>query len=135
MRVRKLIREKKTLESDTNWRSPNMKRKHAPVHAKTVPIRAGWQWRSAKVFGVSGRYVLFAKCNRHRDNWQAVLTKVNLDSTASAVTRHEHHGGHPGLHVHAHCKRSGVELGTQSLDDLIRVPATRSRSRTRQTGS
>ena len=123
MRVRHLISEDKALESDTDWQTSDLQHRHAPIFPKTTPIRAGWKWRSAKACGATGDFILLAKCNPNRDNWQAVIMKLFEDGSASAVGRFEHHGSHPGLHAHAHCERSGIDLGTPSLDDLVRVPA------------
>jgi hypothetical protein len=122
MRVRQLLREKKELQGDTNWKIEDLTHKNAPLFPKTTPIRSGWQWRSAKAIGQNGEYVLLAKCNPKRDNWQAILMRLADDGSASAVGRFEYHGSHPGLHAHAHCQRSGIESGPSSLDDLIRCP-------------
>lgn len=84
-------------------------------------------WRSARAAASEGEYVLLAKCNLRRDNWQAFLI-LTADDGDSVVGRYEHHGSHPGLHVHAHCERSGIEMGPRGLDDLIRVPAAGSMS-------
>lgn len=40
----------------------------------------------------------------------------------SVVARYEFHSSHPGLHSHAHCDRSGIELGATGMGDLARVP-------------
>ena len=121
MRVRHLVAEKKELEADTEWQTTDLQPRHAPIFPRTTPIRAGWKWRSARALGPSGEYVLLAKCNPNRDNWQAFLI-LTADDGSSVVGRFEHHGSHPGLHVHAHCERSGVEMGPHGLDDLVRVP-------------
>lgn len=122
MRVRHIIEENKELQSDTKWRTDDLTHKFAPLFPKTTPIRSGWKWRSAKTSGKSGEYILLVKCNPRRANWQAILMKLTEDGNASVVGRFEHHGSHPGLHAHAHCQRSGIELGPPSLDELIRVP-------------
>lgn len=134
MRVRHLIASEKVLRSDTGWQRTDLQPRHAPIFPKTTPIRAGWRWRSARASGAGGQYVLLAKCNPPRDNWQAFLI-VTLDEGASVVGRFEHHGSHPGLHVHAHCQRSGIETGPSGLDDLVRVPAAGSRSYHRRTNA
>lgn len=124
MRVRKLVlvREPKTLDSDTGWRTTDLNHRDAPVFPKTTPIRGGWQWRSAKSSGETGHFVLLSKCNPIRDNWQSILIFLHADGASSAVARFEHHGHHPGLHAHADCGRSGLEAGASSLDDLVRAP-------------
>lgn len=127
MRVRHLIEEKKELQTDSGWRTDDLTRKNAPIFSKTTPIRAGWKWRSAKAVSDEGDYILLAKCNPRRDNWQAILMKLD-DDLASVVGRFEHHGTHPGLHAHTHCQRSGIETGHSSLDDLARFPAAGSGS-------
>ena len=128
MRVRHIIIEKKELQSDSDWRVDDLTRKNAPIYSKTKPIPSGWKWRSAKATGESGEYVLLGLCNPNRDKWQAILMKLADDGGASAVGRFEHHGSHPGLHVHAHCQRSGIEQGAGSLNDLTRFPKSGSDS-------
>lgn len=123
MRVRHLIREAKEQRTDTGWKSEDLPPKHAPLFPRTTPIRAGWRWRSASATGASGTYVLLAKCNPRRDNWQAILMTLVEEGAASAVARLEYHGSHPGLHAHGHCGRSGIESGPAGLDDLIRFPS------------
>lgn len=122
MRLRQIIKEKKEIKSDTSWKTEDLTRKFAPIFPKTTPIRSGWKWRSARTSGSNSEYILLAKCNPRRANWQATLMKLTEDGNASVVGRFEHHGSHPGLHVHAHCQRGGIEPGPASLDDLIRIP-------------
>lgn len=122
MRVRGLIAEHKTQETDTGWRRDDMQPRHAPVFARTRPIRAGWQWRSARAGSGERQYVLTALCNPARDNWQAILLLCG-ETDASVVARYEYHGSHPGVHAHADCDRSGLELGPASIDNLPRRPS------------
>jgi len=125
MRVRNLIKERKTQQSDTDWRRDDMQPRHAPVFTRTRPVRSGWQWRSAKAESVDRQYILYALCNPARDNWQATLI-LYAEAGASVVGRYEYHGSHPGLHVHADCERSGLELGSISVDNLPRRPPAQS---------
>lgn len=128
MRVRQLISEPKEMEEDTGWQTSDLQPRYAPIFPKTTPIRAGWKWRSARALGQSGSFVLLAKCNSRRDNWQACLMCWNADDSPSVVARFDHHASHPGLHAHSHCGRSGLEAGPSGLDDLIRVPKAGNRS-------
>lgn len=129
MRVRRLIREPKTMLSDTGWRSDDMPPRHAPVFLKTVPIRAGWTWRSAKANSGAAEFVLLGQCQPQKDNWKAMLILLADDQKlGSAIARYEHHGSHPGLHGHSHCERGGVEFGPSSVDGLLRIPSTRRRA-------
>ncbi len=121
MRVRKLTASAKELQSDTGWLTTDLQPRFAPIFPKTTPIRAGWRWRSARAASTEDEYVLLAKINPPRDNWQAFLIRI-LDEGASVVGRFEHHGSHPGLHAHAHCERGGIEMGPRGLDDLVRIP-------------
>lgn len=132
MRVRHLIASEKELHSDTDWQTTDLQPRFAPIFPKTTPIRAGWKWRSARASSSAKEYVLLAKCNPRRDNWQAFLMLIT-DDGASVVGRFEHHGSHPGLHAHAHCERSGIENGPRGLDDLVRLPAAGSKSYHRRT--
>lgn len=132
MRVRHVVSAKKTLISDTLWSVGDMPPRYAPIYARTKPIRAGWKWRSARLRTAYGDMILTAECNPARDNWKAVLIR-ETEQGASVVARFESHGSHPGLHVHAHCSRSGIEIGPTSLDDLARVPGNH-RPHRRQNG-
>jgi hypothetical protein len=125
MRVRCLIKERKTQESDTDWRRDDMQPRYAPVFARTRPVRSGWQWRSAKAESIERKYILNALCNPMRGNWQAILI-LCTDTGASVIGRYEYHGSHPGLHVHADCERGGLELGSISIDNLSRRPSAQS---------
>lgn len=121
MRVRRLVGGHKTQTTDTSWSIGDLPPRHAPFNEKTRPIRAGWKWRSAKASGGGQEFVLTALCNPKRDKWQAVLS-VQGALGWSVVGRFEHHGDHPGLHVHSHCGRSGVEVGSSGMNDLARIP-------------
>lgn len=73
--------------------------------------------------------MLLALVNRARDNWQAMLLQERVGEGWSIVARYEHHGSHPGLHIHSDCDRSGIETGPSSLDKLGRIPAATERHR------
>jgi hypothetical protein len=125
MRVRRLIREPKVMLTDTRWSTTDLPPKHSAIYPKTKPVRAGWEWRSAKARSLDpmepSDYVLLAECNPRRGNWKAALI-VQTDGGASVVGRFEFHGDHPGLHAHADCDRSGVETGPTSFGRLARFP-------------
>lgn len=123
MRIRRLITELKTQETDTNWRRDDMQPRHAPVFARTRPTPAGWQWRAAAAESDVRQYVLYAFCNPGRENWMAMLI-LRAESGASVIGRLEYHGSHPGLHAHAHCVRGGLEVGPSSIDNLARLPSS-----------
>jgi len=124
MRVRKLVTERKRQETDTGWRREDIPPRFVPVFARTRPCRAGWQWRSARAHSAERQYILTALCNSSRDKWQAMLILCSQDG-ASTIGRYEYHGSHPGLHAHADCERSGLELGSVSIENLPRRPSAR----------
>lgn len=121
MRVRRLICEEKFTESMGQWSTKDLQPRHAPIYAKTKPIRAGWQWRSSRVVTAGEIYILLAECNPGRGNWNAKLIRETNEGY-SVVARFESHASHPGLHVHAHCDRGGIETGALGLDNLARIP-------------
>lgn len=130
MIVRRFITAPKTLTGDTNWKTGGIPPRYAPVFVKTKPMGPSWEWRSAQASAADGSYVLLVECNQKKMNWKAVL--IYIDKTgASAVSRFEDHASHSGLHAHAHCGRSGVEIGATSLDFLARIPAKGERHRRR----
>ena len=128
MRVRRLICDIKNIESDGQWSTKDLQPRYAPIYAKTKPIRAGWQWRSIKISSENGIYILLAECNPARNNWNAKLIRETVYGP-SVVARFESHASHPGLHVHTHCDRSGLETGAVGLDNLVRVPPTGTKHR------
>jgi hypothetical protein len=121
MRVRQLIRKPKLQRSDTSWSVEDLPPRHAPIYLRARPIRAGWKWRSAQADADDTKFILTALCNPFRDNWQAMLI-VETAAGPSVVGRFEYHGSHPGAHGHAHCERSGIEVGASSIDNLVRAP-------------
>lgn len=131
MRIRHLVSVTKVEVSSTSWSSSDLPPRHAPIYAKSRPIRAGWRWRSAQVSGAGRSFVMLAMCNPKRDNWSASLI-VHTPEGPSVVARFEDHGSHKGRHVHAHCERGGIETGAESYDRLVRVPPAGARHRTAQ---
>ena len=123
MRLRKLIKERKVLQSDTNWRSDDLQHRHSWIFEKTKPIRAGWIWRSVTAQGAQREYIFLTQCNPAKDEWKAWLIVKTASGQPSLVSRLEYHGSHPGLHVHAHCDRGGLEEGPMSIDGLVRTPS------------
>jgi hypothetical protein len=128
MRVRKLVIDEKILQSDTGWRTDDLPPRYSLVYERSRPIRGGWKWRSAKVFGKQGEYQLLALCNPHYSKWQAMLIKAG-QKYGSVVARYEYHGDHPGLHVHSDCVRAGVEEGATSIGLKTRLPNASSQHR------
>lgn len=129
MRVRHLVSEAKTVASETKqWATTDLPPRHAPYLAKTRPIRAGWQWRSAELTSSNRKYVLTGLCNPSHGNWQAILT-VAVDGSYSVVARFEFHASHPGLHAHADCSTGGVTVGAAGMDNLARIPEAGARHR------
>lgn len=121
MRVRHLVAEPKTIASDTRWRMDDMAPRFSGLYTKTKPIRAGWQWRSVVAVSEQKEYIFLVQGHEDKDNWGAWLV-LRTDSGYSLVTRFEYHGSHPGFHIHAHCDRGGIEDGTGSINDLVRIP-------------
>ena len=121
MRVRHLVAEPKTISTDTGWRRDDMAPRFSGLYTRTKPIRAGWQWRSVVAQSEHKEYIFLVQGHEEKDNWAAWLV-VKTDGGYSLVTRFEYHGSHPGFHVHAHCDRGGIEEGTGSINDLVRIP-------------
>jgi hypothetical protein len=123
MRIRRALRERKILQSDTQWRTDDLQHRHSWIFDKTKPVRAGWKWRAATATGASGQeYAFLTQCNPNKDQWKAWLILRTSSGQASLITRLEYHGTHPGLRAHAHCERGGLEEGPSSIDGLIRIP-------------
>lgn len=123
MRIRQIIAERKVVGSDTNWRTDDMQHRHSWIFDKTKPIRGGWKWRAVTASSpTGGEYVFLTQCNPAKDQWKAWLIWKTPSGNASLISRLEYHGTHPGLHVHAHCQRGGLEEGPSSIDGLARVP-------------
>ena len=122
MRVRKLIIESKMITQETSkWSAKDLPPRWCPINAKTRPIRAGWRWRAVHARSRNRNYTAVAQVNPSRGNWKAVLI-LNSPYGPSVVARFEHHDSHPGLHVHSHCDRSGIDVGPTGMDRLDRYP-------------
>ncbi|MXP14860.1 hypothetical protein GRI44_08895 [Altererythrobacter confluentis] len=128
MRVRKLITETKVITTTSKWSDKDMPPRWCPINSKTRPIRGGWHWRAAHATSPFGDFTAVAQVNSGRGNWKAVLI-LNAPNGPSVVARFEHHDSHPGLHVHSHCKRSGIEIGAVGMDGLDRFPPLGNRHR------
>lgn len=128
MRVRKIARKRKVIQSDTGWKTGGIPPRDSGIFPKTRPISGGWKWRSGKVRAENEEFVLLAQCNPGKDNWKSWLI-FQSPSGPALVARLEHHGTHPGLHIHTDCDRSGVEVGGSSISNLGRLPAASSRHR------
>ena len=128
MRVRELVRKRKALVAQTEWSHNDLPPRHAPVYTRTKPIRAGWQWRSARAIAGQVTFILLAECNIGRENYKAVLM-IETEGGYSVVARFEDHGSHPGAHVHTHCERSGIQIEGEGFDNLVRIPSATARHR------
>ncbi|RWE97362.1 hypothetical protein [Mesorhizobium sp.] len=122
----------KTIFSDTGWRVDDIPPRFSGVYEKTRPNRNGWKWRSVLAQAADQEYIFLTQVHEQRDNWSAWLILKN-EGGASIVDRFEYHGSHPGLHIHAHCERGGIEEGPSSINDLVRFPKASSRHRRLQT--
>lgn len=123
MRVRRLIRENKETLTDTGWKTTSLQPKFAPILRDAQPMRSGWQWRSLSAKGVSRetQFILLAKGNLARANWQSILMQI-YNGEAAVIARYEYHGSHPGIHGHAHCERGGVEKAAAAWVNLLACP-------------
>jgi len=89
----------------------------------------GWRWRSLRAERLGAKYCVVALCRSGRGTQQALLLREIANQQWSLVARYEQHSSHPGLHVHSHCERSGVEPGGTGFDGLARIPSVGSRHR------
>ncbi len=128
MQIRKLIRAAKVQAHDTRWKTGDLPPRLCPIYLKSKPHGPSWQWRSAKANSGDMEFWLVATVNVSRGNWKCVLI-VKTESGHSVVARYEDHGSHPGLHVHSHCVRGGVEEGPSGMNDLVRVPPVKAAHR------
>ena len=121
LNVRRLINMRKVQTADTTWRDDDMPPRNCPIFSRSRPTRAGWRWRSARAKANGREFVLVALTNVRRGDLKATLM-IETPAGYSVVGRYEFHASHPGLHLHAHCDRGGVETGPSGLDDLTRIP-------------
>lgn len=115
--------------ADTGWRDGVIHKQQAPWHEAGIQDRESWKWRS--ITARSNRdvnYILLIRFRLVNLNCQAILGR-KVEGGWSAVGRYEYHSDHPGLHLHAHCDRGGLETGPTSLDNLQRIPERLSRCR------
>ena len=132
MRVRRIIRLPKALTKSTpGWSVKDLPPRWCPTNSKTRPITGDWRWRAAKASAGARQFIVFAQVAPRKGNWKAVLIE-ELGSGSSVVARYEFHSSHPGLHVHSHCGRGGIELGATGMDRLARFPKSTSPHRRQQ---
>lgn len=121
MRVRHLTRLRKLEGQDTQWKTDDVPPRHCPIISKTKPIRAGWQWRSLKAAAGERKFILYAEVNIRRGDYKSILIEETVNGP-SVIARYEFHSSHPGLHIHAHCERGGIEVGATGMGNLQRIP-------------
>lgn len=121
MQIRKLVRAAKVQASDSRWKTGDLPPRLCPIYPKSKPHGPSWQWRSVKAISGDAEFWLVATVNVARSNWKCILI-AKTENGHSVVARYEDHGSHPGIHVHAHCHRGGIEEGPTGMNDLIRVP-------------
>jgi len=126
VRVRRATGKSKLQITDTLWRDDDMPPRFCPIYTKTRPARAGWRWRSARADAGDEEFMLVALVHPKRGDMKSTLL-VKRDEGYSVVSRYEFHSSHPGLHVHAHCDRAGIEIGASGMDELQRVPPSKGR--------
>jgi len=122
MRVRRLVKRLKVAGEDTGWKIGDLPPRYCPVHVKTRPMANGWRWRSLRAEHLGAPFCVVALCRSGRGTQQALLLKEVRNQEWSLVARFEQHSSHPGLHLHSHCERSGVEVGGVGFDGLVRIP-------------
>jgi hypothetical protein len=108
-------------DQSSGWSKKDLPPRWCPVFSRKRPIAADWQWRAAHASHEKREFTVVAQCNPSRGNWKAILIE-RTESGPSVIARFEDHSGHPGIHVHSHCDRSGLEIGPTSLDSLARIP-------------
>jgi len=129
MRVRAAARLRKIITSDTRWKRDDVQRRYCPINSRTKPIRAGWEWRSLKAASDDGRkFIAYLEANVRKGDFKSVLIEETVNGP-SVIARYEYHSSHPGIHVHAHCERSGIEIGASGMDKLERAPRVKERHR------
>ena len=128
MRVRHIAAIQKVQVDDTQWSLSDVPPRRCPINSKTKPIRAGWQWRSIKAEGGGRKFIAYAEANIRRGDYKSILIE-DTPSGFSVIARFEYHSSHPGLHVHAHCERGGIEIGATGMGNLIRIPPVNKKHR------
>lgn len=128
MRVRKLVTEPKSLDREIDWKQTDISPRYVPIYPKTRPLGRNNKWKTCSGRSANSEYILYALVNPLKDNWQAWLIQKVGDGY-SVVSRLEHHGSHPGLHLHSDCDVSGIKLGSQSINANGRIPTGKGRHR------
>lgn len=132
MRVRQILHERKSMLTDSGWKTSAIPPRESGIFPKSKPLGKGWKWRACQAHGFSGNYNCLVQCNPDKDNWKGWLV-LGTDHGPSIIARLEHHGSHPGLHVHSSCERSGIDCGGPSIGNLSRFPNSSSLHRRKNT--
>lgn len=81
------------------------------------PVTGQWSWRQIRFQAGDDRYSILIKCRPERLDFMAML--VHCGQPDTVLCRVEHHGSHPGWHLHYQCKRPFFQ-GVVSFPDMRR---------------
>jgi len=122
--VRRRVRSRKlVIGQPTRWSSEAVPPRLSPF-VKSRPVPPAGEWRAAKASGMEGNFILLVQIQGQYDNFEAWLIHER-DDGKRVIARLEHHGDHPGLHVHDWCGAPGVPPGPPSIQAPNRRPRAR----------
>lgn len=115
-----LRRARKTDVDWGKWESGRPMPKSALKLRKPYPVSGKWTWRLVR-FSVDGdRYTVLLKHRKGRQDFMAMLVRETEGEPGSVLCRIEHHGSHPGWHVH-------YQAHAPFVSGVVRMPGERRR--------
>lgn len=122
MTTRRIALARKSISSDTGWKTGNLPPRHAPVFSKSKPHRPGWEWRSLRILDDDGNvYICLFEISPNFGKWNSRLIAKCDDGSWAVLIRLEDQPGKSGLHVHANCYGERL-YGAESMNMPERIP-------------
>lgn len=91
--------------------------------ARVIRLGAEWRWTHIKLDVDSEPHRIWVCYHPRKQNYMALACKVLADSEMLVLGVLEHHGTHPGWHIHGCCSETDEScLGRLRYPEMVRIP-------------
>lgn len=125
---RAFISGKRSNISPPKWQQGKMPKSGASAvslsKARTIRLGAEWRWTHVRLDVDSAPHRIWICYHQGKQNYMALACKVLADGDMLVLGVLEHHGTHPGWHVHGCCKTTDDSCtGRLRYPDMVRIPS------------